>query len=102
MLLCEVALAVSRSAGQSPDSIKMIKVVGTLPLGHLLVDDDIEGRGRYRAADRVAAKGAPVLAGLDHQQDLAVCQNDAHRIHAARDRLAQYLQWGERRTLLYG
>jgi hypothetical protein len=69
-----------------------------LPLGQLLIKDHVEGRGRYRAPHRVPPERAPVLAGLDHQQDVAVGEDDADGEHAAGDGFPQDLQERERRV----
>jgi hypothetical protein len=63
-----------------------------LPLGQLLIKDHVEGRGRYRAPHRVPPKRAPMLAGLDYQQDIAIGEDDADGEHAAGDGFPQDLQ----------
>lgn len=63
-----------------------------LPFGQLLIKDHVEGRGRYRAPHRVPSERAPVLAGLDDQQDIAVGEDHADGEHTAGDGFSQDLQ----------
>ena len=57
-------------------------------LDQLLVDQHPQRGARHGAAQRIAAEGAAVIAGLEDAQHFLRRQHRRHRIEAARQRLA--------------
>lgn len=63
-------------------------------LGELFVPDHVEGGHGHRAADRVAAEGGAVLAGVDDAHDVVVGEDGADGVDAAGDGLSEDEQVG--------
>ena len=63
-------------------------------LDHLLLADDFQSANGNRTTQRIAAVGGAVRTGLDGEHDILAAQNAGHRVHAARDSLAQQDQVG--------